>query len=296
MWEPFEVITGAPMRDYTTLRLGGPADVLAFPGSAEEVSGLFARAAGLGWPVTVMGRGSNLLVLDGGIRGLVLRIGKKMSGISVRGTELRAQAGAMLGAVAAAAAEAGLSGLEFAGGIPGTVGGGVVMNAGAYGGEMAQVIAEVRGVLPDGEEVLLGPSELAFGYRRSAIPARGITVTEAVFRLTEGHVRDIRARMAALQAARAEKQPLDVPSAGSTFKRPEGHFAAALIDQCGLKGFSVGGAMVSPKHAGFLVNTGSSAADFLALMEQVQRVVEEKTGVRLEPEIRILGEEAPGDP
>ncbi len=292
MWEPCEVITDARMSEYTTLRLGGPADVLAFPGSAEEIAGLFTKARSMGWPVTVIGRGSNLLVLDGGIRGLVIRIGKKMSNMTIRGTELRAQAGAMLGAIASAAAEAGLTGLEFAGGIPGTVGGGVVMNAGAYGGEMAQVITEVRGILPDGQEVVLSPAELAFGYRRSSIAARGLTVTEAIFRLREGNTVAIRAKMAELHAARAEKQPLDVPSAGSTFKRPEGHFAAALIDHCGLKGLSVGGAMVSPRHAGFLVNNGSSAADFLSLMRTVQKTVEEKTGIRLEPEVRILGEEA----
>ncbi len=278
------------MSEYTTLKLGGPADWLAIPESAEEITALFAEARRNGIPVTVIGHGSNLLVLDGGIRGLVIRIGKPMNKVTIRGNRLRAQAGAMLGAVAAAAADTDLSGLEFAAGIPGTVGGGVRMNAGAYDGEMAQVVTEVTGILPDGSIRTLNAEELAFGYRRSAVEKLGITVTDALFTLKEGKRDEIRARMAELNARRAEKQPLDVPSAGSTFKRPEGYYAAALIDQCGLKGYTIGGAKVSVKHAGFLVNTGTRAADYLELVQHVQRVVAERTGVRLETEIRILGE------
>ncbi len=292
MFESSEVIRNAPLRDYTTLKLGGPADYLTFPGSGEEIAALFAEAEQAGMPVTVIGRGSNLLVLDGGIRGLVIRIGSKMNRIDVEGHVIRAQAGAMLGSLAAAAADHGLTGLEFASGIPGTVGGAVRMNAGAYEGEMSQVVTSVSGVLRDGTFRTMNREELDFRYRHSAIGGLRLTVTEVTMELKEGNPEEIRARMAELNARRAEKQPLDVPSAGSTFRRPEGRYAAALIEQCGLKGYTVGGAKVSTKHAGFLVNTGNSAADYLKLVRAVQRIVEERTGILLEPEIRILGEEA----
>ena len=292
MFERFEVIPDAEMSQYTTLKLGGPADWLAFPRSREEIAALFEEAGANGIPVTVIGHGSNLLVLDGGIRGLVIRVEKNMREIRREGSRIVAQAGAMLGTVALAAADAGLSGLEFASGIPGTVGGGVTMNAGAYDGEMSQVVAQVDGVFPGGDPVSLTCGEMAFGYRTSAVKKLNFIVTEVTFELKPGDPAAIRARMSELNALRAEKQPLDVPSAGSTFKRPEGFFAAALIDQCGLKGYSVGDAMVSMKHAGFLINTGTSSADYKTLMDKVQSIVEERAGVRLEPEIRILGEEA----
>ena len=290
MFESFNVLLNEPMSGHTTLKLGGPADYLVFPRSDGEIAALFAEAGAYSLPVTVIGHGSNLLVLDGGIRGLVICIGKNMRKITRNGNTITAQAGAMLGSVAAEAADAGLAGLEFASGIPGTVGGGVTMNAGAYGGEMAQVVTRVKGIYPDGRTVTLDREEMAFGYRRSAVTEKGFIVTEAVFELHAGDPAEIRARMAELNAKRAEKQPLDVPSAGSTFKRPEGYYAAALIDQCGLKGYSVGGARVSMKHAGFLVNTGTSSSDFLSLMQKVQEIVEERAGVKLEPEIRIIGE------
>ena len=292
MFERFEAVRDAEMSRYTTLRLGGRADWLAFPRSGEEIAALFAEAGQAGMPVTVIGRGSNLLVLDGGIRGLVIRVEKNMRGIRLEGNRLTVQAGAMLGAAAAAAAEAGLAGLEFASGIPGTVGGGMTMNAGAYGGELGDVTVRVDGVRPDGTPVSLTREEMQFGYRTSAVRKLNFIVTEAVLELREGDPAEIRAKMNELNARRAEKQPLDVPSAGSTFKRPEGYFAAALIDQCGLKGYSIGGAQVSMKHAGFLVNTGSSSRDYLELVRYVQRVVLERAGVQLEPEIRIIGTEA----
>ena len=291
MFESFNALVNEPMSAHTTLKLGGPADYLVFPRSAEEITALFAEAGSYNLPVTVIGHGSNLLVLDGGIRGLVISVGKNMRGIRREGNTLTAQAGAMLGSVAAEAAEAGLSGLEFASGIPGTVGGGVTMNAGAYGGEMAQVVTRVNGIYPGGGKVSLSREEMEFGYRKSAVTEKNFIVTEAVFELQPGDPAAIRAKMAELNAQRAEKQPLDMPSAGSTFKRPEGYYAAALIDQCGLKGYSCGGARVSMKHAGFLVNTGTSSRDFLDLMEKVQQIVEERVGVKLEPEIKILGEE-----
>lgn len=291
MFERFEVLENADMRQYTTLKLGGTADWLAFPRSAAEIAELFAEAGAAGLPVTVIGHGSNLLVLDGGIRGLVIRIEKNMKNIRREGNRLTAAAGAMLGAVAGFAAENGLTGLEFASGIPGTVGGAVTMNAGAYGGEMKDVVVRVDGILPDGTEMSLSGEEMQFGYRRSAVKDLNLIVTGVTMELAEGDPAEIRAKMSELNRQRAEKQPLDVPSAGSTFKRPEGFYAAALIDQCGLKGYSVGGAQVSMKHAGFLVNSGDSSRDYLELVRTVQRIVRERAGVELEPEIRIIGEE-----
>ena len=290
MFEGFEIIRDADMRQYTTLKLGGKADWLAFPRSGEEIAALFAEAGNAGLPVTVIGHGSNLLVLDGGIRGLVIRVEKNMKEIRREGNRLIAQAGAMLGSLALAAAEAGLTGLEFASGIPGTVGGGVTMNAGAYGGEMADVVVRVDGVYPDGRKVSLNREEMQFGYRQSAVKTLNFIVTGVTVELQAGDPAAIRQKMNELNAQRAEKQPLDVPSAGSTSKRPEGYYAAALIDQCGLKGYSAGGAQVSMKHAGFLINTGGTAGDYLELMRNVQRIVLERAGVKLEPEIRILGE------
>ncbi|MBR6443411.1 MAG: UDP-N-acetylmuramate dehydrogenase [Clostridia bacterium] len=290
MFESFNVLTNEPMSAYTTLKLGGPADYLAFPQSEEEIAALFAEANTAGMPVTVIGHGSNLLVLDGGIRGLVICIGKNMKKIIRQGDTLTVQAGAMLGRTAMEAAEAGLTGMEFASGIPGTIGGGVTMNAGAYDGEMAQVVTRVRGIYPDGKTVELSREEMEFSYRHSVVMEKHFVVTEVTLELQEGDPAEIRARMSELNARRMDKQPLDVPSAGSTFKRPAGYYAAALIDQCGLKGYSIGGAQVSMKHAGFLVNTGTSSRDFLELMRKVQEIVKEKTGVQLEPEIRILGE------
>ena len=289
MFEKYNALVNEPMSAHTTLKLGGPADYLVFPGSAEEIAALFAEAQAAHLPVTVIGHGSNLLVLDGGIRGLVISIGKNMRKTALQGNVITAQAGAMLGSVAAEAAAAGLSGLEFASGIPGTVGGGITMNAGAYGGEMAQAVTRVKGICPDGNTVEFSCEEMNFGYRHSVVSEKGFIVTEAEFTLQEGDPGEIRARMSELNARRAEKQPLDMPSAGSTFKRPDGYYAAALIDQCGLKGYCVGGAQVSLKHAGFLVNTGTSSSDFLELMRKVQQIVEERAGVKLEPEIKILG-------
>ena len=291
MFEKFNALVNEPMSAHTTLKLGGPADYMVFPGSEEEIAELYAEARANDVPVTVIGHGSNLLVLDGGIRGAVIRVEKNMRAIRTEGTQIIAQAGAMLGAVAMAAAEAGLTGMEFASGIPGTVGGGVTMNAGAYCGEIVQVVRNVRGIYPDGTRICLTREEMDFGYRHSVVMEKGFIVTEATFELEPGNPALIRARMSELNARRAEKQPLDLPSAGSAFKRPEGYYASALIDQCGLKGYSIGGARVSEKHAGFLVNTGKSSRDFLNLMRKVQEIVEERAGVRLEPEIRIIGTE-----
>lgn len=291
MFEGIKVIRDARMSEYTTLKLGGPADWLAFPANRDETVRLISEAGQAKMPVTVVGHGSNLLVLDGGIRGLVIRIGKEMSEVRIDGNTVYAQAGAMMGTVAAAAAEAGLAGLEFASGIPGTIGGGAFMNAGAYGGEMAQVVTRVDGIRPDGTPFSFTGSEMHFGYRASRAAEENLIVTDVVMTLQAGSRDEIRARMQELNRRRNEKQPLNLPSAGSTFKRPEGYFAGALIEQCGLKGYTIGGAQVSEKHAGFLVNMGNSAKDFMGLIRYVQKTVLEQTGVKLETEVRIIGEE-----
>lgn len=283
-----------PMARHTTLELGGPADVLAQPGSREEAAWLLKTAYENKIPVTVIGSGSNLLVKDGGIRGLTMMIGPAMNRVEVNGERLWAQAGAKLSAVSQAAAQAGLEGLTFAAGIPGTAGGGAYMNAGAYGGEMSQVVERVEGLNLKGEAVSLTNEEMAFGYRTSRAHQEGLIITDVYFKLQPGSKEEILARMKELNRQRREKQPLTVPSAGSTFKRPTGYYAAALIDECGLKGLRVGGAEVSPKHAGFLTNAyQGTAADFLALMALVEQRVYEEKGVRLEPEVRILGEDGP---
>ncbi len=294
MFERYQAIRHAPMRNHTTLRLGGPADWLVTPETEEELAGCLAEAREAGLPVTVIGQGSNLLVLDGGIRGAVIRT-RGLRSLRREGNRIMAGCGVMMGTAAGAALEAGLTGLEFASGIPGTVGGGTVMNAGAYGGEMSQVVRAARIMDRSGAVSIWTREQLDFGYRHSGLQGREEIVTEVTFELTPGNPEEIRETMARLNRQRAEKQPLDLPSAGSTFKRPQGGYAAALIDQCGLKGFAVGGASVSEKHAGFLVNQGDSAADYLKLVREVQRIVLEKTGIRLEPEIRILGEEAPAE-
>ncbi len=290
MFERFQTVINAPMCDYTTLRLGGPADWLITPENESELKLILEEAGDHGIPVTIIGRGSNLLVLDGGIRGAVVRIAQGMRGCSISGTRLTAEAGTAMSAAAAAAAEAGLTGLEFASGIPGTVGGGVIMNAGAYGGEMGKVVQSVGLISRAGVSSFRDREELEFSYRHSSLQDERMIVSRVTFQLEKGNPDEIREHISKLKQMRAEKQPLDVPSAGSTFKRPEGAFAAALIDQCGLKGFAVGGAMVSPKHAGFLVNTGNSSKDYLELVRTVQRIVLERTGIQLETEIRILGE------
>ena len=296
-----QIIENAPMSRYTTLRLGGPADVLCEVGSAEELSAALAAARSLDVPVTLVGNGSNLLVRDGGVRGLVIHIGDAFSAVSDPvplpdgRVALTAQGGALLTRLSNAAANAGLKGLEFAAGIPGTVGGAVYMNAGAYGGEMKDVVTLVTAVSEDGNTLVYNKEEMAFDYRRSALSEaeKIIAVTGVTVALEKGDEDTIRTAMREFNARRREKQPITLPSCGSTFKRPEGHFAGTLIEQCGLKGCRVGGASVSTLHAGFLVNDQQgTAADYLALISDVQRIVLEKTGVALETEVRIIGEEA----
>ncbi len=280
-----------PMSQWTTLRVGGAADFFVSVRSNEDVRACLKAAWETNTPVLFLGHGSNILVCDGGIEGLVLHMGENFSKISVQDGCIKAQAGAMLSALARTAMEQGLTGLEFAGGIPGSLGGAVYMNAGAYGGEMQQVVKEVT-VLENGEIRTLSGDEMAFSYRHSRVMETGGLALSAVLSLQKGEQDKIRSTMNDLNARRRDKQPLQYPSAGSFFKRPEGHFAGALIEQAGLKGFSVGGAQVSEKHAGFIVNKGgATASDVLALMTAVQERVKTMSGVSLTPEVRIVGRE-----
>lgn len=282
-----------PMSGCTTFRVGGPADCLLEIGGREELQKICHYLQLAGIPYFVMGNGSNLLVSDRGFRGVVLRISQGMNEIRVNGRYLTAQAGATMAQVARAAMEHGLTGMEFASGIPGTVGGGVVMNAGAYGGEMSQVVRNVEVLGRDGEFWNLDNETMEFGYRRSSIRGHEYIVTEVEFELQEGDSARIREVMEDLNARRREKQPLEYPSAGSTFKRPQGHFAGELIMNAGLRGSRVGGAMVSEKHCGFIVNTQpgiTRACDIMELIQRTRDTVRERFEVELEPEVIFVGE------
>ena len=294
-----ETRRGEPMARHTSVRVGGPAALMALPKTLGEASAVLKTAFEAGIEPFFLGNGSNLLVADTGYDGLVIKLAGELEEIRCVPPEkpganarLEAGAAALLSRLSKAALEHGLTGLEFAQGIPGSVGGAVAMNAGAYGGEIAQVLRSARVLQPDGEIVDMENADLAFGYRTSALQAPGRICLGARFVLQRGDREEISGRMADLAARRREKQPLQFPSAGSFFKRPEGYFAGRLIEEAGLKGAHVGGAQVSSLHAGFLINTGgATAGDFLALMERVQRAVYEREGVRLEPEVRILGQD-----
>lgn len=284
-----EVLREEPMSLHTTMRVGGPAKRLVRPGSTEELTALLDAAEAEGWPYMLLGNGSDLLVADEGLPLLVIHTGRLGNVENAGERGLRAQAGVPLARFAANAQQRALTGLEFAHGIPGTLGGAVMMNAGAYGGEMADVIRSVLAWFP-GEGVReLAPEELHFGYRHSLFSEKRGVVLEALVELAPGDGEEIKAKMADLMARRREKQPLDMPSAGSTFKRPPNAFAAALIDQCGLRGTRVGGAQVSEKHAGFVVNAGGATCrDILALMELIRETVLRETGISLEPEVKLV--------
>ena len=286
-----QVLVNEPMARHTTFRVGGPADALFLPEGEDQLIAALSAAREAGVDAFVIGNGSNLIVRDGGVRGLVIAIGEGMSDIRREGDTVIAQAGASLARVAGFAQGEGLSGLEFASGIPGTLGGGCAMNAGAYGGQLSDVLIDARVLLAD-RIVTLDRGGMEMGYRTSLPLRTGGIVLSARFALTPDDPAAILERMKDLNARRRDKQPLNLPSAGSTFKRPEGHFAGALIEQAGLKGRSVGGAQVSEKHAGFIVNTGgTTAADVLALIRLVQDEVQARSGIRLETEVRVLGED-----
>ena len=279
-----------PMAGHTTFRIGGPADCFVQLEDEEQLRKVRRYLGLAGVPFFVLGNGSNLLVDDAGYKGVVLQIGQKMSQITVQGCHIIAKAGATLRQVANAALEHGLTGLEFASGIPGTVGGGVVMNAGAYGGEMGQVVTQVWVVSREGELMELDNDTMEFAYRNSVIRGSAFTVTQVTFCLERGDREAIRARMEELAARRREKQPLEYPSAGSTFKRPEGYFAGKLIMEAGFAGYRIGGAQVSEKHCGFVINTGDATArDVKMLISEIQARVKEQFRVELEPEVVFLG-------
>lgn len=279
------------MKKHTTFRIGGPADIFAVPDTIEKAAKIIGICREQKVPFYVIGNGSNLLVSDQGYRGVVVQVYKNLSAIEIKGDIITAQAGAMLSVIAKKAMAASLTGFEFASGIPGTVGGAAVMNAGAYGGEMKQVLTEVTVLTQEGELRRIPSEELKLGYRYSVIPEKGWIVLEAKLKLHRGDYDMIKARMDELKEKRVEKQPLELPSAGSTFKRPEGYFAGKLIMDAGLRGFSVGGAQVSEKHCGFVVNTGEATAkDVRDLIREVSRQVKTKFGVELEPEVKMLGE------
>ncbi len=275
---------------HTTFRVGGPADYFVMPESSGEVQQVISLCREEKMPYYVIGNGSNLLVSDEGYRGVILQIYRTMSRIEAEGTLIRAQAGALLSAIAAKAYENSLTGFEFAAGIPGTIGGASVMNAGAYGGEMKDVIRSVTVLDRDGKIRKIEREDLEMGYRISIISKEGYITLEAEIELSEGKPEEIKALMDDLRTRRVTKQPLEYPSAGSTFKRPEGYFAGKLIQDTGLAGFQVGGAQVSEKHCGFVINKeNATAADIDSLMRQVSEKVKEKFGVTLEPEVKRLG-------
>ena len=285
------VLEAEPMGKHTTFRIGGPADLFVAPENTDEIKKLIAICKEEEVPYFILGNGSNLLVSDKGYRGVIIQLYRSFGQITLKENEIHAQAGAPLSGIAAMAREASLTGFEFAGGIPGTLGGAVVMNAGAYGGEMKDVLKEVTVLTPEGEVVTLQARELQMGYRTSIIKESGYIVLEAVISLKKGDQDEIKSRMQELAGMRSSKQPLSYPSAGSTFKRPEGYFAGKLIMDSGLQGYQVVGAQVSEKHCGFVINTGNATAkDVTTLMADVQRIVMEKFGVKLEPEVKFLGE------
>lgn len=285
-----QVLIQEPMKNHTTFRIGGPAACFVRPQDAGQVERILHICKENEVPWFILGNGSNLLVSDRGFDGVIIQIYRNMSRIQVSGHHMTVQAGALLSAVAKQALREGLSGLEFASGIPGTVGGAVVMNAGAYGGEMKDVVESVTVLDEEGAVRKLAREELQMGYRTSLVKKKGYTVLEAVLKLNDGDPAAISARMEELKEQRVSKQPLEYPSAGSTFKRPEGYFAGKLIMDSGLRGFRVGGAQISEKHCGFVINTGDATAeDVVRLIRQVQDIVYEKFHVKLEPEVRFLG-------
>ena len=287
-----ELLLEEPMAKHTSFRIGGPADVLAQPGNEAELAELLKRATDHAVPVTLVGNGSNLLVRDKGIRGLVIKLSNLFSSITVAGNVLTFGSGISLAMASKKAASLSLSGLEFAVGIPGTIGGAVYMNAGAYDGEMAKVVTSVQVMDRQGQSSQLKADELDFSYRHTALQNSGLIVTSVTVSLQPGEAESIKAKMDDFSQRRIAKQPLELPSAGSMFKRPVGYFAGTLIEQTGLKGYTVGGAQVSTKHAGFVVNVGGATAkDVLQLIRDVQDRVLAAQGVQLEPEVLVLGEE-----
>lgn len=281
-----------PLNVHTTFKVGGPADLMVFPQSVGEIQQLIKTCQSENIPFMVLGLGSNLLVRDKGFRGVVIKIGHSLKGLYISDNEIMAEAGVRLSELSKKAAAHGLTGLEFAEGIPGSVGGAVVMNAGAYGGEMSQIITAVSALDSHGDLHILSPHEMAFGYRSSIFQRDDWVVVSALMKLAPGNREEIEAKMREYARLRREKQPLDMPSAGSTFKRPEGIYVGPLLEKMGLKGFKIGDAQVSTKHAGFIVNCGQATAqDIINLIQHIQKRAWDEYNIILEPEVRIIGEE-----
>lgn len=284
------VLKQEPMKKHTTFRVGGPAEYYMIP-KRDEIEALIRLCNHYNIPFLIIGNGSNLLVSDRGIRGAVIEIGKEMDEIQIEGERIVVQAGALLSKTAHRAMKESLTGMEFAAGIPGCVGGAVTMNAGAYGGEIKDILSCVTILTKEGEVKKLSAKELELSYRHSIISAKEYIVLDAEFVLKKGEREQIESRMEELKEKRVEKQPLEYPSAGSTFKRPEGYFAGKLIMDAGLRGFQVGGAAVSEKHCGFVINRGdATAADIYQLIQEVQKEVSRRFGVKLEPEVKMVGD------
>ena len=286
-----QVLFEEPMKRHTTFRIGGPAEVFVMPRTIEEIQKTLEICRREKLSYFILGNGSNLLVSDEGYRGVIIQLYRNYGGLTVEGTEIRAGAGVLLSQIAATARNESLTGFEFAGGIPGTLGGAVVMNAGAYGGELKDVLKEAVVMDREGNIFTVPVEKLAMGYRTSLVKTAGYLVLEVVISLKKGSQEEIRDTMKDLADRRISKQPLEYPSAGSTFKRPEGYFAGKLIMDAGLRGYQVGGAQVSEKHCGFVINKGNAtAADVCRLMADVQAKVQEQFGVTLEPEVKFLGD------
>lgn len=280
-----------PMSSHTTFKVGGDAQCMVLIEQEEELLQLIPYLNQIEQDYFILGNGSNLLVGDKGYRGIVIKLGEGMDRITVEGEYIRVQAGALLSRTAAFARDAGLSGMEFAAGIPGSIGGGIVMNAGAYDGEMKQIVESVKVMDKEGKTLILDNNTMEFGYRTSIIKDRPFIVLEVLFRMHPAPKEEIQAKMDELMQKRQSKQPLNYPSAGSTFKRPEGNFAGKLIMEAGMRGYRIGGAQVSNKHCGFVVNVGkATAADVKEVIEEVRERVNERFHVRLEPEVIFLGD------
>ncbi|PKG22276.1 UDP-N-acetylmuramate dehydrogenase [Niallia nealsonii] len=281
-----------PLNKYTYTKIGGKADFLLFPTSFQQLQEAYQYALKENLPITILGNGSNVLIKDGGIRGVVFNLTKLIE-ISLSQNKITAQCGAAIIDTSQFALKHHLTGLEFACGIPGSVGGAIYMNAGAYGGEVADVLESAKVLTKTGEIITLSKNELDLGYRTSNVSKKGYIVLEAIFSLKEGQYEEIKAKMDELTFLRESKQPLEYPSCGSVFKRPPNHFAGKLIQDSGLQGTKIGGAQVSIKHAGFIVNVeNATATDYLSLIKHVQKTVKDKYNVDLETEVRVIGEEA----
>lgn len=280
---------GAPLKQYCSMKIGGACDLLVKPNSEGMLAELIPLCRGEGIPYFILGRGSNVLFSDSGFRGVVIRIGSELGGVTVEGSTIIAGAGAALSAVCAAALEQGLSGAEFAYGIPGSVGGALYMNAGAYGGEMKDIVVSCRYIDENDELREMTAQEMGLSYRHSIFAERACVITSVTMRLSRADKAEIKQKMDELMQKRKSKQPLEYPSCGSTFKRPEGYFAAALIEECGLKGCTVGGAQVSEKHSGFVINRGGATfEDVTQLVRHIKRTVREQKGIELECEMLIV--------